>query len=108
MRAGQAEKIFCLDDKDYSLDKVILLIADSAKPLAIAGIKGGKAAEIDQNTKRILIEAANFDQHLIRGASRKLNLKTDASGRYEHGLDPNLTESAALRLCSLIQEVSSA
>ncbi len=105
-RAGKSEKIFCLDEKDYTLDESILVIADSSKALAIAGIKGGKATEIDRNTTKLLLESANFDQHLIRAASKKLNLKTDASWRYEHGLDPNLTELAAQRFVEIIQQIS--
>ncbi|HNY97616.1 MAG TPA: phenylalanine--tRNA ligase subunit beta [Candidatus Pacearchaeota archaeon] len=105
-RAGKNEKIFCLDGKDYTLDESILVIADLSKALAIAGIKGGKAAEIDRNTTKLVLESANFDQHLIRAASKKLNLKTDASWRYEHGLDPNLTELAVQRFVEIIQQIS--
>ncbi len=107
-RAKAKEKISCLDGKDYVLDRDFLVIADSQKPLAIAGIKGGKGSEIQVQTSKIIIESANFDSHLIRGASRKLNLKTDASWRYEHGLDPNLCEIASQRLAEVIQMVSGA
>jgi len=98
------EKIITLDEEKYDLDKDILIIADSKSPLAIAGIKGGKKAEIEQKTKKVVIEAANFNQKIIRQASKKIDLKTDASWRFEHGLDPNLTTEAADLAAALIQE----
>lgn len=104
--ASKGEKIACLDDKEYSLNENILVIADKEKPLAIAGIKGGKAAEIDGNSKTIVIESANFEQHMIRGASRALALRTDASARFEHGLDPMFAETGANCLAELILKVA--
>ena len=105
-RAKQNEKITTLDNEKYDLDEDILIIADPKDPLAIAGIKGGKKAEIDKNTKIIVIESANFNQKLIRQASRAIDLKTDASWRFEHGLDPNLTESAINQAAFLIQKLA--
>jgi len=102
----QGEKISALDGKKYGLDNNILLIADQKEPLAIAGIKGGKKAEIDKNTKTIVLESANFDPIVIAKSSKKLNLRTDASLRFEHGIDPNLTESAVNRVASLIAEMA--
>jgi len=104
-RAKKGEKIEALDDKTYQLDNNTLLIADLEGPLAIAGIKGGKRAEIDTTTKNIIIEAANFNRFLIRKTSRKLKLKTDASWRFENGLDPNLIDFAQKRVVSLIQQI---
>jgi phenylalanyl-tRNA synthetase beta chain len=103
-RAKKGEKISALDGKKYELDNNILLIADQKEPLAIAGIKGGKKAEIDKNTKTIVLESANFESIVIGKSSKKLNLRTDASLRFEHGIDPNLTESAVNRVVSLIAE----
>lgn len=105
-RAKKGEKIEALDDVTYNLDKEILIIADQKNPLAIAGIKGGKKAQITPKTKNIFIESANFAPILIRNMSRQLNLKTDASMRFEHGLDPNLTELALKRVIFLIQETA--
>jgi len=105
-RAKRGEKIKTLDDKEYILDKNILVIADQEKPLAIAGIKGGKAAEITSKTKNIFIESANFAPTLIRRASRSLNLRTDASFRFEHGLDPNLAEEGLKKAVLLVQEIA--
>jgi phenylalanyl-tRNA synthetase beta chain len=105
-RAKRGEKIEALDDKTYTLDENILVIADTKKPLAIAGIKGGKTAEISSKTKTIFIESANFNPILTRNASRFLKLRTDASFRFEHGLDPNMTEVAVDRVANLIQEIA--
>jgi phenylalanyl-tRNA synthetase beta chain len=103
--AKKGEKILTLDDEEYDLDKDILVIADSKKPIAIAGIKGGKETGISEKTKIILLESANFDPITIRRGSIKLDLKTDASMRFSHGLDPNLTEIAANRAAYLISEI---
>lgn len=105
-RAKPEETILTLDNNLYQLNKDILLIADLEKPLAIAGIKGGKVAEIDEKTKKIVIESANFDPGLIHRASRFLNLKTDASLRFERGLSPVLTEMALEQVASLIQKIA--
>ena len=104
--AKAKEKIVTLDEGKYTLDKDILVIADAKQPVAIAGIKGGKGPEIDKNTKIVVIESANFNPQIIRKGSQKINLKTDASIRFEHGIDPNLTETAINRTASLIQEIA--
>ena len=103
-RAKKGEKIKALDDKTYQLDKDILVIADKKIPLAIAGIKGGVSTAIGSGTKNIIIEAANFNSRLIRRASQKLKLKTDASWRFENGIDPNLIDFSQERVCSLLQK----
>lgn len=105
-KSKKGEKITTLDDNKFVLEDGILLIADSKDPLAIAGIKGGKKAEIDKNTKDILIESANFQQLVIRKASQRLALRTDSSNRFEHGLDANLTFEAIKRIIVLIKEIS--
>ena len=104
--AKKGETILTLDNQKFELDKEILLIADEKKPLVIAGIKGGKKAEVSQKTKNILIESANFDRIVIRKGSQKLNLKTDASLRFEHNLDPNLVEFGINRTAKLIREIA--
>ena len=104
--AKEGEKITTLDGEKYNLDDDILVIADSQKPVAIAGIKGGKLPEIDNKTKVVILESANFNSQVIRRASRKLNLRTDASLRFEHGLDPNLTEFGISRAAYLIQKIA--
>jgi phenylalanyl-tRNA synthetase beta chain len=104
--ARKRERIVTLDEQKFDLGSDILVIADQKKPVAIAGIKGGKIPEIDKKTKTVVVESANFNSQIIRRGSQKLGLKTDASLRYEHGLDPNLTEFALKRVCSLIQEIA--
>ncbi|UZE93149.1 MAG: phenylalanine--tRNA ligase subunit beta [Candidatus Nealsonbacteria bacterium] len=91
-RAKKGEKIITLDNERYKLNKDILVISDVKDPLAIAGIKGGKKAEITKKTKVIVLESANFNPRVVRKGSKKIDLKTDASWRFEHGLDLNLTE----------------
>jgi phenylalanyl-tRNA synthetase beta chain len=103
--AKKGEKILTLDEEKYDLDKDILVISDSKKPIAIAGIKGGKETGISEKTRVILLESANFDPVTIRRGSIKLDLKTDASMRFSHGLDPNLTEIAANRAAYLISKI---
>ncbi len=104
-RAKKGEKITTLDNEDYKLDADVLVIADAKGPLALAGIKGGKRAEIDKNTKTIVLESANFNPSLIRNISRKTGLKTEASMRFEYELDPNLTEEAINRVAQIIKEI---
>ena len=105
-RAKNGEKIITLDNKRYNLDKDILVIADVKNPLAVAGIKGGKKAEIDKKTKTIVLESANFDSRIVRKSSKKLGLKTDASWRFEHGIDPSLTETGINRAAEIIQNIA--
>ena len=105
-RAKDREKIITLDNNTFYLDKDVLVIADSEEPLAIAGIKGGKKAEIDKNTKDIVLESANFEMRTIRHARQKLKIVTDASLRFEHQLDKNLASEAIKRVCQLIKEMA--
>lgn len=104
--AREGEKITTLDNQKFDLDSDILVIADAKSPVGIAGIKGGKIPEIDKSTRTVVLESANFDSRVIRRGSKKLNLRTDASLRFEHGVDPNLTEFAAQRAAFLIQKLA--
>lgn len=104
--AKNREKIVTLDEEKYDLNENILVIADAKKPVAIAGIKGGKIPEIDKKTKVIVLESANFNPRIVRRGSKKLDLKTDASWRFEHGISPNLTEIAIDRAAYLIQKIA--
>ncbi|PIP24347.1 MAG: phenylalanine--tRNA ligase subunit beta [Candidatus Nealsonbacteria bacterium CG23_combo_of_CG06-09_8_20_14_all_37_18] len=104
--AKNREKIVTLDEQKFDLNPDVLVIADEKKPVAIAGIKGGKLPEIDKKTKVVVLESANFNSQTIRQGSKKLNLKTDASLRFEHGIDPNLTELAINRAAYLIQRIA--
>ncbi|MDP3996094.1 MAG: phenylalanine--tRNA ligase subunit beta [bacterium] len=82
------EKITTLDNKEINLNDSILVIADDEGPLALAGIKGGKKAEVTNETKNIILESANFDASYIRKTSEKLGIKTDSSKRFENNLTP--------------------
>lgn len=104
--AKKGEKIVTLDDEKYKLDQDVLVIADEKKPIGIAGVKGGKGPEVDKETKVIVLESANFNPRMIRRGSRKLGLRTDASVRFEHGIDPNLTQKAIDRAAFLIQQIA--
>ncbi len=104
--AKKGESIVTLDEDKFDLEQSILVIADEQKPVAIAGIKGGKEPEIDKKTRAVIVEAANFNPRIIRKASKKIGLRTDASLRFEHGLDPNLAEFAVNRAAYLIQKVA--
>lgn len=106
--AQEGEEMVTLDNQRVKLDSGVLVIADSQKPVALAGIKGGRGPEVRGETKRIVLESANFEPVLIRNTSRKLKIKTDASWRFEHRLDPNMTEQALNRAAYLIQEVARA
>ena len=93
-RAKTGERMTTLDGVDIALNPSVLVIADVKGPLAIAGIKGGKRAEVTAKTKRIIIESANFDAAVVRKASRMLKISTDASLRFSQGLDANMAEYA--------------
>jgi phenylalanyl-tRNA synthetase beta chain len=105
-RAAKGEKITTLDSEKYDLDENVLVIADEKNPVCVAGIKGGQGPGINQQTKRIILEAANFSPQIIRQGSRQLKLETDASWRFEHQVDPNLTEEALAMATALIQEIA--
>ncbi|PIP24949.1 MAG: phenylalanine--tRNA ligase subunit beta [Candidatus Nealsonbacteria bacterium CG23_combo_of_CG06-09_8_20_14_all_36_12] len=105
-RTKKRERITTLDNKKYDLEENILVIADNKEPLAIAGIKGGKKAEIDSKTKNIILESANFDRLNIYRTSKRINLQTDASLRFGAGLDPNLASQAIDRVAALIQKIA--
>lgn len=101
-------KMTLLSGAQISLPAKTLTINDEKDFLAIAGIKGGKKAEIGQKTKAIVLEAANFDFSAIRKTSRSIGLRTDSSWRFEHNLDPELTIIGIKRAIHLIQKISGA
>ncbi|XOA42932.1 MAG: phenylalanine--tRNA ligase subunit beta [Candidatus Nealsonbacteria bacterium] len=105
-RAKKGEKIITLDNEIYDLNKDILIIADVKDPLAIAGIKGGKRAEINKKTKVIVLESANFNPIVVRKGSKKIDLKSDASWKFEHCLDLNLTQFGINRAAYLISKIA--
>jgi phenylalanyl-tRNA synthetase beta chain len=105
-QAKKGEQIITLERQSYKLKESNLLICDKEKPIALAGIKGGLAAEVDKDTRFIIIESANFDGANIHLTSKELGLKTDASWRFEHNLKPELTIYAVDILAQLIQQLT--
>lgn len=103
-RARRGEKITTLDDQTFELKDNMLVIADAKSPIALAGIKGGKKAEVTLQTKRIILECANFNPISIRQTSRALSLQTDASARFEKGLSPLGLEAPFGRALDLLQK----
>lgn len=101
-RAKEGERIVTIDGMERKLDPSILVIADSKRPVAIAGIMGGKDTEVTAGTKNIILESAYFDPIFIRRASRKLGLSTDSSYRFERGVDWDGVLTGADRALSLI------
>ncbi len=101
-RAKAGEKIVTIDAVERILDPSVLVIADARRPVAIAGIMGGKETEVSAQTKNILLESAYFDPILIRLSSRKLGLSSDSSYRFERGVDFSTVETGALRALQLI------
>ncbi|MEG0830542.1 MAG: phenylalanine--tRNA ligase subunit beta [Anaerovoracaceae bacterium] len=102
-KANKGEKFTTLDQTERTLTDEMLLIKDGQKGIAIAGVMGGLNSEIQDNTTTILIESANFDADNVRATSKKLGLRTESSSRYEKGIDANLCEAAANRMCRLIE-----
>ncbi len=107
-RAKKGEKITTLDGQIYNLDNNVLVIADNKNVLAIAGIKGGKIAEIDKNTKRIIIESANFNSLNIYKTSKTFKILSDASIRFSHQLSPELAYMGISRVGWLLKNVINA
>ncbi|MBF0533299.1 MAG: phenylalanine--tRNA ligase subunit beta, partial [Candidatus Omnitrophica bacterium] len=105
-RAKAGEKIVTIDGAERALDPAILVIADSQRPVAIAGIMGGKATEVTSATKNILLESACFTPVLIRRASRRLSLSTDSSYRFERGVDFTGVARGADRALTLILQAA--
>ena len=107
-RAKAGEKITAINDVEYTLDPSVLVIADNRKAVAIAGIMGGKETEVTEATTNVLLESAWFDPLLVRRASRKLGLRSEASYRFERGVDMPSVESGCLRAIDLIMKESGA
>ena len=101
--AKNGEKITTLDDVERNLDESMLVIADEKGPVAVAGVMGGEFSSIMDDTDTIVFESACFNGPSVRLTSKKLGLRTESSGRYEKGLDPNNTKPAVDRACELIE-----
>ena len=105
-RAKRGEKIILLDGREINLYKEDLLICDRKKNLAIAGIMGNNESGIKNTTTTIVIESANFNPESIRQTRMKYGIKSDASERFEKGLDPNLAEKGIARVMEIIENIS--
>ena len=104
-RAAKDEKFVTLDEQERTLDENVLVICDGEKSVGIAGIMGGENSMITDDVKTMLFEAACFDGTNIRLSSKRIGLRTDASAKFEKGLDPNNAEEAINRACQLIEEL---
>ena len=104
-RANDGETFETLDGQERKLDSEMLMICDGEKPVGLAGIMGGENSKINDDVKDMLFEAACFDGTNIRLSSKRVGLRTDASGKFEKGLDPNNAEDAINRACELIEEL---
>ena len=105
-RAGEGEKFTTLDGKERVLTNQTLLIADETKAVALAGVMGGKNSEINDNTADVLIESACFKPQNIRATSKKLELRTDSSYRFERGGDVGICDWASRRAAQLICDLA--
>jgi phenylalanyl-tRNA synthetase beta chain len=105
-RAGEGEKFVTLDGKERLLTNQMLLIADETKAVALAGIMGGQNSEIQASTVDVLIESACFQPQNIRATSKKRELRTDSSYRFERGADPGICDWASRRAAQLILETA--
>ena len=103
-RAGKDEKFVTLDGQERTMDENVLMICDGEKAIGIAGIMGGENSMITDDVKTMMFEAACFDGTNIRLSSKRVGLRTDASGKFEKGLDPNNAQEAIDRACQLIEE----
>jgi len=104
--ARKGEKTVTIDSKERILGKNNLLICDTEKPIGIAGIMGSLNSEIDEDTTDIIIESANFEMYNIRRSEMELGIRSEASTRFEKGIDPNLTLPALKEVVQLITEIS--
>ena len=104
-RAATDEKFVTLDGQERQMDEDVLMICDAEKAVGIAGIMGGENSMITDEVHTVLFEAACFDGTNIRKSAKRIGLRTDASGKFEKGLDPNNAQEAIDRACQLMEEL---
>lgn len=107
-RARAGEKMATLDGQDRELDPTMLVIADAARPVALAGVMGGAGSEIRDTTRTVLLESASFRPGDIRATARKVGLSTESSYRFERGVDPELADWASRRAADLMVKYAGA
>ncbi len=103
--AEPGEKMRTLDGQDRELEASMLVIADAERPVAVAGVMGGENSEITPDTKTLLFESATFNGISVRLTAKKLGMRTEASGRFEKGLDPENVINAINRAVQLVEEL---
>ena len=104
-RAENGEKFVTLDGQERIMDEDVLMICDGEKAVGIGGIMGGENSMITDHVQNVLFEAACFDGPNIRRSAKRIGLRTDASGKFEKGLDPNNAQAAIDRACQLMEEL---
>ena len=105
-RARPGETILSIDSVERKLEGDMLVIADSERPVAIAGVMGGFHSEISERTQDILLESANFESTSVRRTSKRLGMVTESSYRFERSVDPSITVVAALRAAELMRDLA--
>lgn len=105
-QARPGEKVTSIDGRERELRPEMLVIADAARPVAIAGVMGGRDSEVSDSTVNVLLESARFDPLSVRKTARHLAMKSDSSYRFERGIDPLLPERASLRAAQLILQTA--
>lgn len=105
-RARQGETLVTLDGEERTLDASHLLICDGKRPVALAGVMGGCDSEVKETTSSVVLECAWFDSVVIRRGARSLGMRTEASQRFEHGVDPAAMPHVAARACALMAELA--
>ena len=104
-RANDGEKIVTLDDVERECDPEMLLVTDGQEPLAVAGVMGGASSEVTKETKTVLLEAAFFNPLTVRQTSKNLGLRSEASTRFEKGVDPGQILPALYRAVQLLRQL---
>lgn len=105
VKTTDAKKMKTLDNKERVIDSSMLMITNGSYPVAIAGVMGGENSEITESTRLIVLESACFNKSSVRLTAKKLGLRTEASARFEKGVDPELPLNAALRALFLLEEI---
>ncbi len=105
--ADEGEKFVTLDETERTMKSTDLMIKDASGSIAVAGVMGGLNSEVKDDTAVVVIESANFDSDSIRNTSKHMVLRTEASSRFEKGIDPNLTVDACSRVCRLVELTNS-
>jgi phenylalanyl-tRNA synthetase beta chain len=107
-RARAGEKILTIDGQEQKLNTSVLVIADASVPIAVAGVMGGKATEVTEKTRNVLLEAAIFRPVIVRRGRQSLALQSEASYRFERGIDSGIVEIASMRAVELMRQLCNA